>query len=62
MELQKRKPEYAIPIWCQMPMEEHLCFGGCWGISSGRVAEEGHEYCKDCEYNEDNLNVSSGVR
>lgn len=62
MDLPKRKYPYSIPVWCQMPLDEHKCLGGCWGISSGKVAEEGHKYCKSCEYNEDNLNVSSGVR
>ena len=44
-----------VPSWCYMPPDEHLCAGGCWGILYGEVAQKGKEYCKTCEYNEDNL-------
>ena len=43
-----------IPSWCYMPLDEHFCAGGCWGILYGEVARKGKEHCKTCEYNEDN--------
>lgn len=59
---------YEIPVWCTMPLAEHLCLGGCWGISSGELdrlvvdihdptlkwEKQGKRYCKNCEFNEDN--------
>lgn len=55
--------KYEIPVWCCLPLDEHKCCGGCWGISSGEVAKKGKEHCKTCEYNEDNQkSMSSSVR
>lgn len=47
--------DYKIPLWCYMHPDEHLCAGGCWGISYGNVEKEGEKYCKSCEYYIGNL-------
>ena len=41
-----------IPQWCHMPMDEHRCAGGCWGIWHGEVARKGREHCEECDYNQ----------
>jgi len=44
-----------IPEWCQLPMHEHEVAGGCWGISSGQVAQKGKDHCHSCLFNRDIL-------
>jgi hypothetical protein len=44
-----KESRYEIPEWCCMPLDEHLCAGGCWGILVGNVAREGLDYCCRCE-------------
>lgn len=47
------KDFYCIPRWCKMhPLAHFDSMGGCWGITDGKVQEQGEEYCKNCEYHE----------
>lgn len=45
------KAFYTIPYWCGLSMRNHFDgVGGCWGISSGMVAEQGRDYCRGCGF------------
>ena len=45
------KDYYCIPKWCRMPPAGHFDgMGGCWGISSSKVFQQGKRYCMKCEY------------
>ena len=44
-------PLEMVPAWCGMPTKDHQDgLGGCWGISQGKVASDGEEWCKGCEF------------
>lgn len=50
------KKFYCVPTWCRMhPLAHFDGMGGCWGISSGCVLEDGEDYCLDCEFHKDNI-------
>ena len=47
---------YCIPKWCRFHPYAHFDnMGGCWGISGGDVLKKGEEYCKKCDYHQDNV-------
>ena len=47
---------YCIPKWCRFHPYAHFDgMGGCWGISGGDVLKKGEEYCKECDYHQDNV-------
>lgn len=42
---------YMVPRWCRMHITDHFDgMGGCWGVSSGLVAEQGRDYCRTCAF------------
>ena len=50
---------YCIPKWCRFHPYAHFDgMGGCWGISGGDVLKKGEEYCKKCDYHQDNAQES----
>ena len=50
------KDFYCIPKWCRFHPYAHFDgMGGCWGISGGDVLKKGEEYCKKCDYHQDNV-------
>ena len=44
-----QQDRYYPPAWCRLSPAEHLCAGGCWGITYGQVAEKGESYCRTCD-------------
>jgi len=47
----------AIPSWCSLEtMQDHHSIMLCWGITNGRVANGGEDYCKTCEFHKANQN------
>ena len=52
------KDYYCVPRWCCFHPYAHFDgMGGCWGISGGDVLKKGEEYCKKCEYHQDNIHL-----
>ena len=47
---------YCVPRWCRFHPYAHFDgMGSCWGISGGDVLKKGEEYCKKCDYHQDNV-------
>jgi hypothetical protein len=47
---------YVIPVWCCMSTLDHADgMGGCWGITSGRVAKQGEIYCLRCSFHKNSV-------
>lgn len=47
--VRNRYGRQEIPLWCSLPLQEHRCLGGCWGIAAGEVYRRGKKYCLKCE-------------
>ena len=44
--------DYPQPTWCEYTNATHGAMG-CWGLTYGRVHDQGKAYCAECECNKE---------